>query len=44
VYHPRNSDLSGRIAFGFAAILIWIVVIAGTVTVLKRHLARLRSA
>lgn len=43
-YHPKNSELPGRIAFGIGAVLIWIVVIAGTVSALRRHLARLRAA
>jgi hypothetical protein len=43
-YHPQHPDLPGRIAFGIGAVLIWIVVIAGTVAALKKHLARLRSA
>ncbi len=44
VYQPKNSDLPGRVGFGIAALLIWAIVIAGTVAALKKHLARLRSA
>ncbi len=43
-YGSRGGDLTGRIAFGIAALLIWVIVIAGTVAALKKHLARLRSA
>ena len=43
-YRSANSDLSGRIAFGIAAVLIWLVMILGTIAALKRHIARLRSA
>jgi len=43
VYQPKNSDLAGRVGFGIAALLIWVIVIAGTVAALKKHLARLRS-
>ena len=43
VYQPKNSDLPGRVGFGIAALLIWAIVIAGTVGALKKHLARLRS-
>jgi hypothetical protein len=43
-YHAANAELPGRIAFGFAALLIWAIVVAGTVAALKKHLARLRSA
>jgi len=43
-YQPVKTELPGRIAFGFAALLIWVIVIAVTVVALKRHLARLRSA
>jgi hypothetical protein len=44
VYQPKHSDLAGRVGFGIAALLIWVIVIAGTVAALKKHLARLRSA
>ncbi len=44
VYQPKNSDLLGRVGFGIAALLIWAIVIAGTLAALKKHLARLRSA
>jgi hypothetical protein len=43
VYQPKHSDLTGRVAFGIAALLIWVIVIAGTVAALKKHLTRLRS-
>jgi hypothetical protein len=42
-YRPAHTELPGRIAFGFGALLIWAIVIVGTVAALKRHLARLRS-
>jgi len=42
-YHPGSGELSGRIAFGIAALLIWAIVVSGTVAALKKHLARLRS-
>jgi len=42
-YRPANPDLPGRIAFGFGAILIWAIVIFGTVAAIKKHLARLRA-
>jgi hypothetical protein len=43
-YQPKNSDLPGRVGFGIGALLIWAIVIGGTVAALKRHLARLRAA
>ncbi len=39
-----GGELTGRIAFGIAALAIWVIAIAGTVAALKKHLARLRSA
>ena len=42
-YHAGSGELSGRIAFGIAALLIWAIVVTGTVAALKKHLARLRS-
>ena len=43
VYRSSNGELPGRIAFGFAALLIWAIAMIGTVAALKRHLARLHS-
>ena len=43
VYQPKDTDLPGRVAFGIAALLIWAIVVVGTVAALKKHLARLRS-
>lgn len=43
-YRSASSGLSGRVAFGIAAVLMWLVMILGTVAALKRHVARLRSA
>ena len=43
-YRAANAELPGRIVFGFAALLIWAIVVAGTVAALKKHLARLRSS
>ncbi len=40
----RTATSLGRVGFGIAALLIWAIVIAGTVAALKKHLARLRSA
>jgi hypothetical protein len=43
-YGSGGGELTGRIAFGIAALLIWVIVIAGTIAALKKHLTRLRSA
>lgn len=40
IYHPKHSDLPGRIVFGAGAVMIWIIAIAGTVAAMKRHFAR----
>lgn len=42
-YRSANTELPGRIAFGIAAFMIWVVAIAATVAALKKHLARLRA-
>jgi hypothetical protein len=43
-YRSEGGDLSGRIAFGVGAVLIWALAITGTVAALKKHLARIREA
>ena len=42
-YRPKSSELPGRIAFGIAAALIWIVMLVGVVTATRKHIGRLRS-
>jgi hypothetical protein len=42
-YGSGGGELPGRIAFGIAALLIWVIAIAGTIAALKKHLTRLRS-
>jgi hypothetical protein len=42
-YGSGGGELTGRIAFGIAALLIWVIVIAGTIAALKKHLTRLRA-
>ena len=43
-YRSVSAGLPNRIAFGFAALLVWTIVIAAIVAALKKHLARLRAA
>lgn len=43
-YRPKNTDLPGRIAFGVGAALIWIVMLIGTVSAIRNHVGRMRSA
>ncbi|HEY2163228.1 MAG TPA: hypothetical protein VGH04_04520 [Gemmatimonadaceae bacterium] len=42
-YGSGGGELPGRIEFGIAALLIWVIAIAGTIAALKKHLTRLRS-
>ena len=43
-YRPKNTDLPGRIAFGIGAALIWIVMLMGIASAIRKHVGRMRSA
>lgn len=41
-WHPKNSDTTGRWAFGIAAVLIWCIIAGVIVASVRRLIARAR--